>query len=899
MNHKIRKPFAVLTTVALTASLLLGTGATAFAAETPATTTTAGVKLTFPDIVPTHWAKSHVAKLASAGIVKGYTDGGFRPSQDVTQQEAIVMVIRMVGLEEEALAGSGDIVTGFQEDAFFTKYVVKALEERIIDMSEETAAAASGTTPWGKRPATREWVSKLIVRALGEQPASGALGFADASDVSAGAAGYVAKSQELELVTGFTDNTFKPKDAVTRAQIATILSRADKYIPDDESKYTSGLVTSLSGSSLVLQPAGGGAARTFGLNAETLVFDAEGGSLDRSALTSLTPVRVIHQGGQAYYIEVTGGAVELESIDGELEALDIASSSLVLRRSNGTLEQYDLTSTVTVTNAGGTGLSLSQLNKGSEIRLQRMAGTAEVSAIVLIEEAFNAKGTGIVQTVNAAARTVTFTDDKGSIVTYPLVDGATLTVKGQPLSDLSGIQSGDTIAYEIEDSEIVSIDITVQKYVMKTGDFQVIAGDTITIKVNSTTPEAFIMRPNAAVSIEGLTNPTISDLQVGDVVQLRLSGATNQVDQITVTNRNVTKLQNVTIDTLQAEYMIVRDAKNAVHFYKITDRSLFVLDGTAMTEQMFKTYVAAGRKVDLSVTSDQLVRLDVVTKVSGTVSAVNTTARTITVTTADNGSTTLPFAQYAVVEVPQQSSAGFADVTVGAKVHMSMGYNTNEVQMIQVEKSFVYTLNSVTAATRTVSAKDAKGSSVSLALDSEAKVLGRDGQAIALASLTVGQPIVVNYAGRRVVSVQEPAAVVGKVSTLDTTAGKLSVTDYNGNVKNYSLTGGISIQKGTTVSTSASSLQLNDRVSLIVDAQGKPYVYVAQAETRKFSGYDAAKNEVSFKIARVGDQSKYTVEPNVKVTTAAGASMTMNQLKENDTVVVYLMNGKIVELVKQ
>jgi len=253
------------------------------------------------------------------------------------------------------------------------------------------------------------------------------------------------------------------------------------------------------------------------------------------------------------------------------------------------------------------------------------------------------------------------------------------------------------------------------------------------------------------------------------------------------------------------------------------------------------------------------------------------------------------------VEVPLQSSASFAaDVTVGSKIQAYMGVGSDSVSSIQVEKSFVYTLTSSTLSPRAVYAKDAKGGTVSLTLDSDAKVLGRDGQAVATTALTVGQPIVVNYVGRKVVSVQEPAAVVGKVTTLDATAGKLSVTDYNGNVKNYTVSAGaISVQEGTTVSTTLSALQLNDRVSLIVDAQGKPYVFVAQAETRKFSSYDAAKGVLKVKIVKIGETSEFPVEPNAKLSTASGGTFTMNQMKENDSLAIYLLNGKIVEIVKQ
>ena len=900
MNSKVRIPFAVLTSAALSASLLLGTGAVpAAAATTPTTQSSAAVTITFPDIVPTHWARGGVAKLAAAGIIKGYQDGNFKPSQEVTQQEAVVMVIRMVGLEDEANQIMDGVVTGLQEDEFFTKYVVKALEERILDLTEETVAAQTGTTPWGKRPATREWVAKLIVRAIGESPASGQLSFSDAAAVSAAAAGYIAKSQELGLVTGFTDNTFQPKTAVTRAQIVTILSRADRYIPDDASRYASGVVTAVDASAMRMQTSSG-AAQSFGLNSETLVFDADGRLLDIADIVERTPVRVVFQNGQAYYIEVLGEAeaLQLETFEGELAALDMTAETLVLESANGSLEHYKLASNVSVTSAQGSGLSLSQLSVGSDLRLQRIQGTSDITAVVVLNQAYNASGTAVAQAVNAASRTVTFADAQGAAVTYPVDANAVLKLKGAPITSLDTLQTGDTFAYEIKDSVIVSIDITVQKTIVVSGQYQIHAGNTITIMENGTTPQAYLLKPNAEVRIEGLTDTDLDDLQAGDLVQLRISGTTNQVESIAVTNRNVTKIQGAVIESLKNDYLTVRDSKGKPYLLYITDRSRFMLDGAELSSTLYSTYVTAGRKVNLTVSADQLVRLDIVTKVSGTITAMNPTARTITVRTANGETTTATYAQFVGIEVPQQSSASLADLGVGTVVHMSMGLNSDTVASIQVERSFVYTLTSVASSSRTVYVTDAKGTALSFTLSTDSRVLGREGQTVSLAALTPGNTIVINYTGRTIASVQEPAAVFGKVTALDITGGRLTVTDANNNAKNYSLSGGINVQKGGTVAPSASALQLNDRVLAVTDAQGKPYLIVAQAEVRKFHSYDAAKNEITVKIAKIGDQNKYTLSPSANVRTAADAPLALTQLKENDQVTIYLLQGKIVELVK-
>lgn len=905
MNNKKRKPFAVMTSAALAISLLMspasagvlaaGTGTTV--TTTNATTTAPAVKISFPDVPTTHWAKSHISKLAAAGIVRGYVTGNFSPNNDVTQQEAIVMVIRMIGLEEEALAGSGDVVTGFREDAFFTKYVVKALEEKIIDLAEETMAAAADDSPWGSRPATREWISKLVIRAIGEAPATGALTFADANQITPIMAGYVAKAQSLQLIAGFTDNTFKPKDPVTRAQIATILSRADKYIPDDPAKYVSGYIVNRSAAALELQTTAG-TLRTLTINPETLVFDEEGNALSLTELTSLTTVRVIQQNDQAYYIEVSDQSVQMESIEGELLAYNPGDRTVVVERTDGAMELFNLSANATISNAQGGAITMAQLKEGSDIRLQRIQGASEVISIVVTREAYNASGIAVAEDVNLQKREVTFNDATGATVKYPVSEGAVITVKGEAASGLASLQFGDTFTYEIRDSVITAIDITVQKFVTVSGTFQVHAGNTITILEKGIEPKAFFLRNNARVNIDGLTNPSLDDLQVGDTVELRISGESNQVDQVTVTNRNVVELRAVTIEDLHKDYLTIRDDKGLPQLFYITNRTEFRIDGEPLTEQLFSMYLTKGRKVNLNVTANQLVRLDIVTKVSGTITAMNPTSRTITVKPDQGESVTLNYSLSTFVEVPLQTSSGLSDLTVGAKAHFLMGMSSDEVTSIQLEKSFVYNLTAVAESTRTIHITNPQGVTTTLFLGTSVSVKNRNGQNVALGNLPVGKPILVHYAGRTVVSVQEAVTTLGIVTMLDITGGKMTITDYNNNSRTFDLTKGIVIQQGNTVSNNPSSLKLNDRVQLVVDAQGIPYVKIATVEVRKFSSYDAAKNELALKILKLGDQNKFVLDSSVQMRTSAGGLLALNRLKENDTLTVYFLDGRIIEIVQ-
>lgn len=64
----------------------------------------------FSDVPETHWANGYIARAAELGIVNGYGDGRFGPSDTVTYEQALAMVINALGGQIEA-----DIVGGYPD----------------------------------------------------------------------------------------------------------------------------------------------------------------------------------------------------------------------------------------------------------------------------------------------------------------------------------------------------------------------------------------------------------------------------------------------------------------------------------------------------------------------------------------------------------------------------------------------------------------------------------------------------------------------------------------------------------------------------------------------------------------------------------------------------------------
>lgn len=63
--------------------------------------------LQFSDVPLSHWANAYVNKAVELGIVNGYGNNRFGPSDDVLYEQAITMLIRAAGMEDAANQAGG------------------------------------------------------------------------------------------------------------------------------------------------------------------------------------------------------------------------------------------------------------------------------------------------------------------------------------------------------------------------------------------------------------------------------------------------------------------------------------------------------------------------------------------------------------------------------------------------------------------------------------------------------------------------------------------------------------------------------------------------------------------------------------------------------------------------
>ncbi|MGI6684440.1 MAG: S-layer homology domain-containing protein [Bacillota bacterium] len=118
------------------------------------------LKAKFKD-VKGHWAEDVLLAMTAKGYLQGYQDASFKPSNNVSELEAVVMIVRALGLEDEAKEAKLSTVVKHakQIPSWAQGYVQVAYEEGIL-----TQGDLASFNP--NKPAKRIKVAQMITRAL-------------------------------------------------------------------------------------------------------------------------------------------------------------------------------------------------------------------------------------------------------------------------------------------------------------------------------------------------------------------------------------------------------------------------------------------------------------------------------------------------------------------------------------------------------------------------------------------------------------------------------------------------------------------------------------------------------------------------------------------------------------
>lgn len=178
-----------------------------------------GVSHKFTDI-DDYWAADYVDFLYNADITTGYSDGTFRPNQNISRAQFAVMLYRYLKLDANKYESVSLPFADLGQIPVYALPAAKALySEGIITGSEKNGKLYFNPDS----SLTRAQAAAMIGRTQAKGYAEAELTFTDNGKIPAYAAPYIRTMTAQGVISGYSDGSFKPNNNITRGQMAKIL----------------------------------------------------------------------------------------------------------------------------------------------------------------------------------------------------------------------------------------------------------------------------------------------------------------------------------------------------------------------------------------------------------------------------------------------------------------------------------------------------------------------------------------------------------------------------------------------------------------------------------------------------------------------------------------------------
>ncbi|MFC5699957.1 S-layer homology domain-containing protein [Cohnella faecalis] len=897
-TSRLKQGMIGLTAAALITTGVLGTGASSFAASNP-----------FSDVAAGHWAEKHITKLALQGIVLG-SNGKFRPSDKVTRQEAIIIALKFMGLADQVddsgvLAFPSSLV--IKDD--YKKFLKAAFLNKLLIPEEEIALAESEKgKKWGYEPASREWLTRLLVRAIGKQEEAasntGSTAFADDSSIDDALRGYVKVAVSEGLVSGMTATTFEPKTAVNRAMIARLFSLAEAKTKVAYSGQASGTIIDVSDTSItVLHDDGTINERVLTPDTVFYRFDSDK-PITIADLKLFGKASLISDGdGAIGYVEQTDDTPQVKSYDGTLTLKNTTTGKLTLLIGEEYKPfTYDLLHPPVIKDFTGKTISAADLpvNVDVSVQVDTIRAEGKVLTVTVKQAVENKSGSGTVVAWDPAALSLEVKDAVSGVTEKLKVSTQATYVRGDVPVKADNLKVGDAISYDVKLGAVSSVQIAQAAVTSVTGKFVSLnkSEKIITYNDGKGLASKYVI-DYPSVKIDGMTDATVEDLQKDDQVTLSLNDA-DKVTQIAVNDRSVI-VTSATVAGYIADTRTLSliDAAGKTRNLILPSNVRYDMNGTSLTEASALALVGVkGKKIVVAYSGENVVYVSIVAKYNGTVVENNTSSRTlkISLTGTTNQTVTVPYS-YPAVEWFGTNAKTYADVKVGDVVSVLLNGNQDQASIIQMQKTVQLEIVSVDAINNKIRTKRADGVLDDWYIATSIGLQDESGNAASLGAFTAGAVANVTFVGNTPVKFKQVSVQYGTIKSVNTAASTVELTLPNGSTVTKSVGASPLITINGATSSTLSSVQANDRVEIRKDESERTVIQVVPALSKVVWTVELSTRTLNVKRANLTENYSFPVPAQAYIHQGA-TTLTLSDLKPDDTIKLYILRGVVVEVSK-
>jgi len=591
---KIKKVLSMI----LVFTLILSLGASTVFAGNDGKIPPGQAKKIFNDITKFDWAEQAIELMFLKGFIKGYGDGIFKPQASVTNLEAIIMALRVMGWEEETRTITelpkkykGDVVANWA-----VGYVALAYRKGILDDVDMMYFKPN-------EPAKRHEVAKYAIRAIGfekeaQEYMKEKLSFIDAPAVPQGSVGYVYLANKLGLMQGDSQKRFNPMGVMTRAEMAVLFFRLDDKVKDDiDEEEITGEIYRIGEESITLL-----------INDNTRQFEVD------------DDVRVYKNNKRIDFDDLRRGQlVKIQLEDEEVISIQVIESldnDTIIAKYSGTVKEIKTTEPRQIALQSKTMVIMFEVLKTVKVEFKNGEGSfneikKEDTVTVIVDSNNrvrqinvnrNRENNGWYEEIEGELTEIDlvgtyhiWVDAEG----YDLAEDAEVSVNGKG-AELEDLAIGMEVIIGLEDDVVVYVEAEYDETII-TGQIGRIRSNIITIRKSNGTSVSYNVADDVKIIIDGIRNPDIDDLLVGDSAEFKI--VNNLITEIEV----LVKLAEVEGTFISVNSKSIKiNVNSQVKEYQLAD--VYVVNIEDYTDNLGS--LVPGMKIELKLRNDEVYELN-------------------------------------------------------------------------------------------------------------------------------------------------------------------------------------------------------------------------------------------------------------------------------------------------
>ncbi len=543
------------------------------------------------------WAADSITKMTDAGYIKGYEDGTFRPYKPITKIECLILMSRMLGLEDDDFKATADaayaLYSGLASkyNATYTKELCYLLYSGIIKESDlaDYASAANANTQL-----LRYQAAILMSKLMGKDADAksfkvSSATYADDAVIPASARPYVEFVTNNNIMNGMDANAegepmFSPVTSLTRAQMATLLARMMDKI---DIELVSGAVEEIKSSSITIN------GKDYALSETAKAYiDGESGIVDDIAEGSNVSAIILCE--EIVLIE-TAEPIETTSIYGLIISKNESSSGKKIIVAD--YEDKDTTATYTLADdcviyKDNSKSNFSKIMADDFVKLE-ITGN-KVTKLSTEETKLDVEGKLVaIEYDNEDHSYIKISDKNGeNIETYNVsTKGIKASRDGRDV-ELRELSEGDTVTLRLSYGKVTKVTATSTSETITGTLTEIIISDTPSITVtNDGKSKNYKLRSDVKINVGDASGCTIYDLRLNSTVTCRLNSSAVQ----TIAATNVTVAENgeltgkVTGKNVSYNVVTIEDADGNAHsIYFNTRTTVLASDGSTTNVKLIE-----------------------------------------------------------------------------------------------------------------------------------------------------------------------------------------------------------------------------------------------------------------------------------------------------------------------